>query len=937
MSKLRVFISSSCGEEDESFLIIRRAIADELKKTSFVDYVYVFEDETASSDDLREEIVIALNESDVVLFLIDSRLGISNGVLREWEYTKFIDSKVLCIFYNEPRKNKTHIQLECEKLNIMRKRIDNVADFISEGSKAIVNDIISVYKKSKNQLLHDNQVMQYSSVSSEYSTFSNDITEIVSSSAAVDDEPKKCESDYSSKTNSDLSLMKSDIDFYSALYPEVGKYINYRLGWTAEQDKDKELSANESLVVNLFKVSVSLMSIDDLDENELNNFLKGIHNEEQVSFFVRRWDAISEYYRGNIYEAFTILKDINDDIDKFNLPNWLVQDILIDLRNVEQEYLGTQNKMNFNSDYQKKLSDDCNFLVYPAGDRLSKDVYKKLAIEYQKTYFQSPDTVVMGISINIPIQHYIQELITATIYGSLIHFNLSLTILKDIVVNYLLNYDIGKLKIPAMKLCLLTKDFKMFKNLCDKNQGLLNVASVKEIDDIFNCSVKGKRNNFEFQLKLLTNLGFYISDDLFEESYKNIRKLILEWMSDNKKEIKYGSLIYDMYQGIGLRLDANEVIYIVQQTYDKGILYFLDDSLKILNYANYSRSEKSFKCNLSSLLKSLNNDAEFVKKSSRLKNITMNLLLSFPEVQELLSEEIIKWNNFSDELMHEKDAFGNASNMIKNTLLDANNRISNQGVNGTYLGYASSPFYRINRVMNDFNNDQWSVKSIEQLVGVITRFVLNRNQSIGEKIEAIHFMMRLHSKFVRGLKKDAIVVSIKEIITSKEEINNTRDEFFTNSNLNDIQFNVLLLEVLISHNDYDKKLLEVYKYFFINDFSDSKIITALGVFYECYPPKLSITSVSNLLQIVLSFINHEQINVRLQAINLLLKFESDEYKEVIESIILEIFDDNDARIKIKVLKMSNKLSMGLRTVLINKARLSNHFLVKEYIIDLENL
>lgn len=938
MSKIKVFISSLCGEEEESFLIIRHAIANELKKTGLVDDVFVFEEESASSSSLEEDIITALIDSDVVLFLIDSRSGVSAGVRREWMYSKEISKKVLCIFYNEPRKNKTDLQKECERLKIRYKRIKCFTEFIEEGCKVVIDDVISVYKKSKTTFSFEEEILVYKSTTSDESeTTSIEPVIILDESIVTPDESANVFVEHTVKSkfhdNYGFIVKKKNLNYYEALFDEVGKFIHYPLGKNGKEEK--ELEPHEELLMNLFKISVSSMRVEELNIPALTNFLKEIHEEKIASIICKRWSAITEYYKGDIFKTLNILQELYKEMDDKNIPEWLIQDILIDLRNIEQEYLLTQNKRVIKSEYQKQLSNDKNVLVYPVGDRLSKNIYKKLVDDYQKVSFQSPNTVVMGVGINIPIQHYIQFLITATIFGSLTHFELTLSLLKDIVVNYLLNYDIGQLKMPAIKLALLAKDFKLFKNLCNKNQGMLNVATETELNEIFAITFENKRSKFEFILILMTHLGYYISDELFEEYYNKIHIQVLSWLSDSKKEIKYGKLIFDMYKGIALRLSVDVLISIAKLTYENGVFRFLDDSLEILHYANFEHSSVSLDRDLTSLLKMLNSNLEHVEKSNQITNISVGLLIAFPSVKEQLKKQIPNWPHINDELISQSYALAYPSKMIKDAILKMNYRLDNQGKNGVYHGYSTSPISKLYSLMDDYKNEYWTVKLVEELVDTMTQFVLNRNQSINEKIETIHFIMKLHDKFIWGKKKKIVETGIEKIISLKEEIEFSRDDFLSNSNNNDIKFNLLLLEVLTSIGGHDKKLLEVYKYIFINDFSDIKIIEALKVFIDCYSGNIGDSEISSLMQIVLSFINHNQIEVRLMAIELLINFNSEIYKEVVESIVLEIFDENDARVKVKVLKLSNKLSEDLRDTLYSKGQLSNHYLIKSYLNELD--
>lgn len=910
MVGINIFISSLCGEEDESFLIIRRAIANELIKTDFIGHVYRFEDQNSTSSGLHEEIISALRNSNVVLFLIDNRNKVSDGVLREWRYSEKINKKRLIIFYNSKNEYKTDLQKECEQKNIRYQSIKCITEFIEVGYKAIINDIISVYNNITNDVYLEKEVEKYRTTT-----------------------PVEYIIDTKSSTDLDFIEIKHKLKYKEVLINEVGNFINYPLNNLNENKNNDEY---EELMRNLFLVTTCSKKMEDINITELECFLREIHSEQISSLIINRWNAINEYFKGNINDTFEILKKIYDDLNENVVPAWLIQDILIDLMNIEAEYYLLKNEYIVKSEYREALNKSNHFLVYPVGDRLSNDIYKKLVNEYQSKAFESPNTFNIGTGIVAPIQNYIDALTISIIYGSLTHYKLSVNLLKDIVVNYLINQKIGRFKMPAIKLALISKDFKLFEKMCSKNQGMLNVATDFELRDVFDVAIFNNQNEFEFSLIIMTYLGYYFSEETFKEYYAKINSSIFKWFYNFKREVKYGDLIFNMYKGIVFRIKIYELINIVKLTYEQGIFRFLEDALDILYYANYKNLDEGFENEFSSLLILLNNNINKLEMKDKIINFTVYFINKFPRIGEILETQITKWSHLDISKIFLVNKKGQLSSIIEESIINFNERLENQGKNGKYHGYFYSPANDLYRVVDDYKNDQWNIKLLETLVDVISKFILNRNQSIDEKIETIHFLMKLHSKFSWGKKKNVVIQGIKNILIQKEEVEFSKENFLSNTSIKDIKFNLHLLEVIICTKEYEKKLLETYKYFFINDFSDIKIIEALLVFIDCYSGNLKDEIVDNLIHIVLSFINHQEIEVRLKVIELLINFNSKKHQEIVESLIIEMFDKDDISLKIKVLRSSNKLSLECKNILYNKERLNNNYVVKEYLKEIDN-
>ena len=86
--KLRVFISSKCGGK---YSIARKALKEMLTLTGLMD-VYVFETEPASSENTISAYLDSVDNSDVCIFLIDNKDGVSPAVLSEENRAKEISN-----------------------------------------------------------------------------------------------------------------------------------------------------------------------------------------------------------------------------------------------------------------------------------------------------------------------------------------------------------------------------------------------------------------------------------------------------------------------------------------------------------------------------------------------------------------------------------------------------------------------------------------------------------------------------------------------------------------------------------------------------------------------------------------------------------------------------------------------------------------------------
>lgn len=154
--KLKVFISSICGDEckpDDDrrrYALIRRELQALLESTDLFE-VYNFDTESASSMSTRADYLTNIDDSDLVVFLIDNKDGISEGVRLEEKRARskaqFV--KRYYLFCTEYSSDKTEIQLTLEENPNSQPRFCPVSKFIELGERAyqaVMADVIKHYK-----------------------------------------------------------------------------------------------------------------------------------------------------------------------------------------------------------------------------------------------------------------------------------------------------------------------------------------------------------------------------------------------------------------------------------------------------------------------------------------------------------------------------------------------------------------------------------------------------------------------------------------------------------------------------------------------------------------------------------------------------------------------------------------------------------------------
>ena len=197
-----------------------------------------------------------------------------------------------------------------------------------------------------------------------------------------------------------------------------------------------------------------------------------------------RLEAVKLYYNGNIEECIQKLKNI---IDKENdrVPKWILNDIAIDLKNLENIQDELNNRIRFENDGQRYLNNCEESLYYPLIDRADenrkKEILKKL-INYQ---LESP------YSTSIENIEYIFNFISLCFYialinGSITHLRLTLDRIKETLLSLNMRYDDHDMYVQTIKFLILTQDDKKIGKILRTYKNNIDVINCDDIDNIYN-------------------------------------------------------------------------------------------------------------------------------------------------------------------------------------------------------------------------------------------------------------------------------------------------------------------------------------------------------------------------------------------------------------------------------------------------------------------
>lgn len=269
-----------------------------------------------------------------------------------------------------------------------------------------------------------------------------------------------------------------------------------------------------------------------------------------------------KYYHGNIVESVKSLNEAYELAKNNNVEEWLIQDILIDMRNQEILQGLLENKYLLEPESQKKLNSSNSSIYYPTLDRINSELQGYFSRQLYKEKLSSPFTVTVGVNYFQQCRLLVSYLLTAMYFGSLTHILLFYEKLRDFL--FYLSCNEGSLCV-SKKLYKLTifirnqDDLKglenTFSNLLDKfnNEDFINLLKFCK-----NQPVHYYRRISEYLA--FGSTGYYLTDNEFNKYKSIIFGYIYTWLDDDACIVNEGKYIINCLKKVGYRIDQFTLI-----------------------------------------------------------------------------------------------------------------------------------------------------------------------------------------------------------------------------------------------------------------------------------------------------------------------------------------------------------------------------------------
>lgn len=897
-NKVKIFISSIC--DNARYTIIRKALKEILTNTGFVE-VYIFEDAASSSFSVEESYLNELEQSDLCIFILDNADKMTEGVIKEYNRANELNKKSMYFFCDEKEKKKTELQVEIEMKGTQRyKIIHEFSNMTHEIYRAVMQDIINMYK------------------------YKNHIHEEAKIEKITD----------SGKTKG-YKIKKIDREGLKLATNELLKEINMK-----EKVNEEKINEFDLLCADFIKVVLKEKKIDEMEFEFLKLKIIEMYSGNLKEVIKNRLNAVKLYYSGNIESCIKTLKNIlkfqNEDV-----PEWIMNDVAIDLRNIENIYLQMHNKVCFENEGQKYINNSEESLYYPLLDRIEadrkNDMLKRI-IDYR---LDSPYTN------KVESFYYIFDYISLCFYialinGSITHLRITLQRMSETLLSLYMKYDDHDIYIQIIKFFILgqkDKEIEKLLRIYNKKVDIVNSDDINKIYELIeNIEIDYYKKISE--CLLLKYFKYYFSEERYNKTFEKVCNDISNWIDDDNRILDYGKYYFDMLKGNIDRADNKKIVNIVIKVFKNKLMRYYDEALGILQRINYSNIDVKLQ---EEILK-------YLIDSIRDKNLCNNINELEKTIISFRKRATIKTKDNLDTIIYKEMNHGfkeiykleiEQQNIeykkmyIKKCIENIHRQNEEQGKDGLYKGYSSNEYITIRNIIK-YNNIILETKEINRLMNILIETLISETQTTSAKNSAIQVIIYLKEKF----HKKRIWNKYREIIEKNKDkfLQGKEDMFFYEESALLIKFNLKLLYIIFNIKTENDEVELINIAMQLQDYEKIKSLEYINYFLE----ELDYSKVEEkLIEVMLQYINimcnEEEIDIRFWATKCLIQLTYSPYKKIALYQLTNIMNSGSSELKITIISRLKQISLDdndeFIEFIINKAKVDNNFLVRKIAID----
>ena len=744
------------------------------------------------------------------------------------------------------------------------------------------------------------------------------------------------------------NYIQVDTEFYNEITNDYGNYSEFYKRYIL---KFKEL---EGYAFSLFYPNFSNQSFnyksntlifgkkiidwvygnDKFPNKEIQNFYSEIKEEfnfNDNTIIVKRWNANIPYFKGNLKSASEgYTKLFSEVIKAKNIPNWYIDDICIDGRNILSQYGNIINKFNFDNDFQLYINKNNHKLSYPDIDRIKSETYTNVLNHLFKNKNKSKYTTIYGVGLE-DCFNQIQNLVFLTVfYGSITHLKLTRELIANLMYMYADTFADEEFYLLTLKMLFLSGEFKKYRNLYNKIK--LQYSFVNN-NEFINCIIESLKASFDFEqnrnmIFLFDIYGRYINDDLYEKLEEKILDII------KIKENYEINLISNAFKSIATNIkrinNIGVLLEIIKEYFEKSYSRFYIEFGKILNEINVEDLSEIDFLNYQFIIDSLIENKEHINYD--ISNCIIRIKKRNFDIKKY--DKLLKNKGTNENIIYNIEIEEDELKAIKSIVeIYKKRHEEREKLPGLYSGYSTD--YNIGTSIFSSKKYKGNVKKfiLKEYLPLAKSIVISENENIFEKIR--HIKLLAHLLMVESeqtIVDDISYVLHKSLDTKYSELYGIGEA--NSRNKVDLKINVLMCDAILSSIKFDDLLNEYLIISINNPENIEEILNCVEILMN-YKNKNGKAVIDKLFILYTICFKVNDIDIRNKTIILSKGFIGTRY----QSRILKILEDRVSQITFEeskgyinlILSSSKKSRMLYKNIIESLKKHENYYI--KYMVD----
>ena len=912
--KVKVFISSICGVE--KYDNVRAELKGMLERTQFFD-VYTFESKGASSISACNHYKWALEDADVCIFLIDNEDGITSGVQKEIDTVQKYNIKALYYFCDETKKEKTILEQSLMGAKYSKsKTVHAFAELSKDGARSLINEVIMIYHF-------------YCRDKISVKTDENDELQTIRP-----EDIEKYQTPKIPKTAlSNVDKSRDYILWFVFGFPRTRYY----------KEKEKTSSFDE-WGVEFLPVLFEGRSIKQFNTSMFLEVLKASQEVIYYQIVEIRWKAIQFYFMGDLSNCIENLEIALNKAKETNQPIWIINDILIDLRNQHWTYCTEKNEYA-ESNAQKELWDSKERAYYPILECIDKAIYEKSIEGLYKNKIASPNSVTFGNNFDGYGEMFASSLIVSMYNGSLTHILIIYEKMKNFLFYLNCKYDDWNIRINLYKLAVFKGDKKEINGIEDSYPEILNNMNANEATAIMNfClnhSIKYRRFNSE--LLAFGSVGDFLNESDYKCYEKNIINEIKSWINDDNGIVSIGYSIFQCLSGISYRISQDTLADICCKLIDKHYVRWYNDMFKLIcNHIDLRRmsndSAKRLINHINFVFENEKGREEISKYPHFLYILRKQNNSLTQEMDKNVAEYLPQYYIDHYKLETTEDKMHDMPIFIRKKIENIKENNEKQGKNGCYFVSGTREIETVRLILLD-SQFKYDLGIMDNLISTVAKTLLASKENILTKLDAVALLTCIVIKYPDDYLRNQ---NIYEEIFQHSDVIQSIDNDVLASNIDAISLKIGLQLLYASMGkDVYNEMLELMPYI-QGDVATTLEVALMIIKYLETSNDIVLPSriESIILQNVLQWLHSDNKNLRWNATRILIKLSrNSENYGIINRQLVNLIDSNNVYIKNLILNNLYKIygiTDETKEYIISKCKNDSNFAVRRCCAEVVN-